>query len=48
MEIGKPLRVIIVEPLELPAEVPENGLKPEPIVLLEREAAEPRNGTGTR
>jgi hypothetical protein len=31
MQIGKPLRTIVVEPLELPVEQPTRELEPEPI-----------------
>jgi hypothetical protein len=41
MEIGKPQRVIIVEPLELPVGNPERDSEPEPSIKPEREALEP-------
>jgi hypothetical protein len=42
MEIGKPQRIIIVEPLELPVENPERKPEPEPTILPEREPVEPQ------
>jgi len=41
MEIGKPQRVIIVEPLELPTANPDHRPDPEPSFPPERESAEP-------
>ena len=37
MQIGKPLRTIIVEPLELPVEQPTRESEPEPIPSPESE-----------
>jgi hypothetical protein len=40
MQIGKPLRTIIVEPLELPVEQPTREPEPEPIQSFEKLNAE--------
>jgi hypothetical protein len=37
MQIGKPLRTIVVEPLELPVKQPTREREPEPIQLPEPE-----------
>ena len=41
MQIGEPLRPVIVEPLELSVGNPERGPEPEPTILPEREPVEP-------
>jgi hypothetical protein len=41
MQIGKPQRVITVEPLELPVGNPERDPDQEPSILPEREPVEP-------
>lgn len=41
MQIGKPLRTILVEPLELPVSEPEKPPEPEPIAPRPEHEPEP-------
>jgi len=41
MEIGKPQRVIIVEPVELPVGNPKRDSEPEPTIKPKRQPVEP-------